>query len=148
MTMVLDPQGRQFGGMGYESNMYSSMHAPNFTDPWAHQTSNHGQFPSMKADTRPAMAMQYQQLPPTSAPVSSGSHYSTQGPDGTHMSYSQELPRSSVSYSDQQYSAPATTGASYSTSYPSMNYAQSLHQQQAQQQRKISSEVYVKLYNT
>lgn len=118
------------------------MHAPNFTDPWAHQTSNHGQFSNIKAESRPGLPM-YQPLPPTSAPVSSGSHYSTQGTDGTQsLNYHQDISRSSVSYPEQAYSSPATTSASYATSYPSMNYAQSLHQQQAQQSRKLS-EVYV-----
>lgn len=132
--MVLDPQSRQYGGMGYENSMYSSMHgAPNFTDPWAHQTSNHG-------PNRGGMPMQYQQLaPPTSTPVTSGSHYSTHGVDGaSSLSFTQDIPRSNVSYPEQQYSSPATTAASYSTSYPSLSYAQSLHQQQAQQQRKLS----------
>ena len=112
--MVLDPHSRQFGAMPYEGNMYSSMHtAPNFSDPWAHQTSNHPQ-------SRPGMSMQYQQLqPPTSTPVSSV----------------QDIPRS---YAEQHYSTPATTASSYPTAYPSLSYAQSLHQQQQQQQRKLS----------
>lgn len=119
------------------------MHAPNFTDPWAHQTSNHGQFSNMKPDTRPGMSMQYQQLPPTSAPVTSNSHYATQGADTTHsLNYPQDMSRSNVSYPEQQYSSSATSGATYPASYPPMSYAQSLAQQQAQQQRKIS-DVYV-----
>jgi len=115
--------------MGYENNMYSNLHAPNFTDPWQHQTSNHGQYGGLKSENRPSMSMQYQQLPPTSS-VASNNSYSTQLP--------QEIPRSTVSYPEQQYSSPATTGASYSTSYPSLSYAQSLSQQQAVQQRKGS----------
>lgn len=109
--------------------MYSNLHAPNFTDPWQHQTSNHGQYAGLKAESRPGMSMQYQQLPPTSS-VTSGSTYPTQ--------LAQDIPRSAVSYPEQQYSSPATAGSSYSTSYPSMNYAQSLSQQQAHQQRKGS----------
>lgn len=133
MTMVIDPQSRHYGGaIGYENNMYSTLHAPNFTDPWQHQTSNHGQYGGLKAENRPGMSMQYQQLPPTSS-VTSGSTYSTQLP--------QDIPRSTVSYPEQQYSSPATTGSSYSTSYPSLSYAQSLSQQQAHQQQRKGSEV-------
>ena len=130
MTMVIDPQSRHYGGaMAYENNMYTNLHAPNFTDPWQHQTSNHGPYGGLKSENRPGMSMQYQQLPPTSS-VASTSSYSTQLP--------QEIPRSTVSYPEQQYSSPATSGASYAPSYPSLNYAQSLSQQQAVQQRKGS----------
>lgn len=73
--MVLDAQGRQYGGMGYDNNMYQhNLHAPNFTDPWAHQTSNHGQYQTMpKPESRPSLSMPYQQLPPASASLASGS---------------------------------------------------------------------------
>lgn len=133
MTMVLDPQSRQYGGtIGYENNMYPNMHAPAFTDPWQHQTSSHGQ-------SRSGIPMHYQQLPPTSAPVTSSGHFASQAIQGTtSLNLSQDVPRSTVSYSEQQYSSPPTSGSSYSTAYPSISYAQSLHQQQAQQQRKGS----------
>jgi len=136
--MVLDPQSRQYGGMGYDSNMYSSLQTPQFTDPWAHQTSNHGHYPAMsKPESRSGMSLPYTQLPPTSAPLASGSHYSAQDV-GNSLSFIQDIPRPTVSYGEQQYSSPSTTASSYSTSYPSMSYAQSLHHQQAQQQRKLS----------
>lgn len=135
--MVLDSQNRHYGGMGYD-NMYSSMHTPQFTDPWAHQTSNHAQYSTLpKPDNRSALSMSYSQLPPTSAPLTSGSHYSTQDVEHS-LNYTQDLPRSSMSYGEQHYSSPPTTSSTYSTSFPSMNYAQQLHQQQAQQQRKLS----------
>ena len=134
MTMVLDHQSRQFGGMGFENNMYPSMHAaPNFSDPWAHQTSNH-------AHNRPNMPMPYQQLsqPPTSAPLVSSSQYATHGVSNT-LGMPQELTRPNISYPEQQqYSSPRASAQSYATSYPSMNYAQTLAQQQAQQQRRAS----------
>lgn len=117
--------------------MYPSMHtAPNFSDPWAHQTSAHAQ-------NRNGMSMPYQHLtqPPTSTPVTSASQYATSGVSNP-LSLSQDMPRSNVPYSDQQYSSPGANQASYTTSYPSMSYAQSLAQQQAHQQRKMS-EVYV-----
>jgi len=129
--MVIDPQSRHYGGaMAYESNIYSNLHAPNFTDPWQHQTSAHGQYGGLKAESRPGMSMQYQQQLPSTSSVTSGGNYATQLP--------QDIPRSTVGYPEQQYSSPATTGSSYATSYPSLNYAQSLAQQQAHQQRKGS----------
>lgn len=136
--MVLDPQSRQFGGMSYDSNMYSSLQPPQFTDPWAHQISNHGQYPTMsKAESRPGMSVPYAQMPPTSAPLSSGNHYSTRDVVNT-PSFVQDLPRSSVSYGESHYSSPASAASSFPAPYPSMSYAQSLHHQQAQQQRKVS----------
>lgn len=143
MTMVLDAQARQYGGMGYDNNMYSTnMHAPNFTDPWAHQTSNHGQYqPMSKPETRPSLSLSYQQMPPTSAPLASGSDYSTLGLNGTSsLSYHQDIPRSTGSFAEPAYTSPSAASSSYSTSYPhSLSYAQQLHhQQQAQQQRKMS----------
>lgn len=139
MTMVMDAQSRQFGGpMGYENNMYPSMHAPAFTDPWQHQTSNHAQ-------SRSTMPMPYSHMPPTSTPVTSSGHF-TQNLGSSAMAMQQEVPRS-IQYPEQQsqFSSPPSTGAAYSTSYPSMNYAQSLAQQQAhQQQQRKGSEVYVR----
>lgn len=96
------------------------MQTPNFTDPWAHQQQNHSQYAMNKPETRPALSMSYQHLPPTSAPLAS------------------DIPRSSVSY-DAQYSSPTTT-APYSGSYPTMNYAQSMAHQQAQQSQRKPSE--------
>lgn len=134
MTLVLDSNIRPYGGMGYEGNMYSSMHTtPNFTDPWAHQTSSHGQNRSS--------LLQYSHIPPpTSAPVSQPGHYAPQLGSNT-ISHPQDIPRSDASYSNQHYSSPGTNDSSYSTSYPSLSYAQSLHQQQAQQQHRKMSEV-------
>lgn len=60
--------------------------------------------------------------------------------DGTgSLNLHQDIPRSTGAYGEPQYSSPSTTASSYATTYPSLSYAQSLHhQQQAQQQRKIS----------
>lgn len=134
MTLVLDSHIRPYGGMGYDSNMYSSMHTtPNFTDPWQHQTSNHGQNRSS--------LLQYSHIPPpTSTPVTHGGHYTSQL--GGAISQAQDIPRSDVPYPTQHYSSSATNEPSYSTSYPSLSYAQSLHaQQQHQQQQRKMSEV-------
>ena len=145
--MVLDNSGRHFGGMSFEPMYPNTMHAPQFSDPWSHQnTSNGQQYPSMsKPETsRPALSMPYSQMPPVSAPLSSGSHYSSLGYQGEDvLSVGQDIPRST--YPEQPtYSAPSSTTSNYATAYPSMNYAQSLAQQQhhqaqqQQHQRKIS----------
>lgn len=141
MTMVLDAQGRQYGGMNYDHLYSNTMQAPpSFSNPWSHQTSSSpAQYQSMtKSDSqRSSLSMPpYSQLPTSSAPLASGSDYSTIGIGGSDsLNYSQDIPRSSY---EHQYSSPQTT-SSYATSFPtSMNYAQSLHQQQAHQQRKMS----------
>lgn len=133
---------RHYGGLSFEPMYPNNMHsAPQFSDPWSHQTGN-SQYPSMsKPDTsRPALSMPYTQLPPVSAPLASGSQFSL-GYDGQGILSGQDIPRST--YNEQSYTSAPTSGSSYATSYPSMNYAQSLaHQQQHQhdQQRKLSSE--------
>ena len=75
-----------------------------------------------------------------SAPLASGSQYSSLGYGGHELNVGQDIPR--TSYQQQNYSAPSSSSSTYATSYPSMNYAQSLVQQQHQQheqQRKLSS---------
>ena len=134
--MVIDNQGRHFGGMGYDS-MYSGhlQQSPHFTDPW---TSHHSssQYPSLsKQESRPtSMSMSYPQIP-VSAPMSSGSSYSNIGYGGSDLlSGPQDIPRSY----EHSYTSPSSTASYTQTAYPTLNYAQSLHQQQQQQQRKPS----------
>jgi len=56
------------------------------------------------------------------------------------LSYPQDIPRST--YSEQSYSSPSAVSSSYAPSYSSLNYAQSLAQQQQQQQhRKLSDPI-------
>ncbi|KIW56633.1 hypothetical protein, variant [Exophiala xenobiotica] len=125
MTMVIDNQVRQYGGMGYD-HMYPSMHTtPQFSDPWSHQTStSNTSFPGLsKTDSsRSTMSMPYSHMPPVSG------------------SMAQDIPRST--YGEQSYpsASTATTTSSYAPSYSSISYAQSLAQQQQQQQqhRKMS----------
>ena len=145
MTMVIDNQGRHYGGITFDPMYPNSMHtSPQFSDPWGHQTSNPNQaYPSMsKPDiSRPTLSMPYSQMPPVSAPLASGSQLSILGYGGQDvLSVGQDIPRST--YHEQNYSAPSTTSSTYATSYPSMNYAHSLaqHQQhQHEQQQKLSS---------
>lgn len=144
MTMVIDNQGRHYGGMNYDS-MYSNMHtSPQFSDPWAHSTSNSSasSFPALsKTDSsRSGMSLPYSHLPPVSAPMTQGSAFSGTGFSSTDMlSYPQDIPRST--YAEQSYSSPAVTSSSYAPSYSSISYAQQLHQQQqAQQQHQHSQQ--------
>src|ERR1700761_4686602 len=143
MTMVIDNQGRHYGGMSYD-HMYPNMHtSPQFSDPWSHQTSTtNSSFPALsKTDSaRSGMSLPYSHMPPVTSSMAQGSAYSGTGFSSTDMlSYPQDIPRST--YAEQSYSSPATT-SSYAPSYSSMsNYAQTLAQQQQHQQqnqRKLS----------
>lgn len=138
--MVIDNQGRHFGGITFDPMYPSNIHtSPQFSDPWSHQTSNQAYSSLSKPDTsRPQLSMPYSQMPPVSA--ASGSHYSTMGYGGSDMlSLGQDIPRSQ--YPEQQYSLPTASGSTYAPTYPSLNYAHSLAQQQQQQQsqRKLSA---------
>ncbi len=144
MTMVIDNQVRQYGGMGYD-HMYPSMHTtPQFSDPWSHQTStSNTSFPGLsKTDSsRSTMSMPYSHMPPVSGSMAQGSDYSNTGYSGTDvLNFPQDIPRST--YGEQSYpsASTATTTSSYAPSYSSISYAQSLAQQQQQQQqhRKMS----------
>jgi hypothetical protein len=141
--MVIDNQGRQYGGISFEPMYPSNMHTtPHFSDPWSHQTGSNQSYQSMsKPESRPALSMPYSQMPPVSAPLASGSQFSILGYGGSDvLSVGQDIPRST--YNEQNYSAPSTSGSTYVTSYPSMNYAQSLAQQQHhqhEQHQKLSS---------
>jgi len=118
--MVIDNQGRQFGGMGYDSMYSNHMQQPHFSDPWTshagHSSSHYSSLPKQESARPTSMSMQYPQIP-VSAPMSS------------------DVPRSSY---EQTYSSPTVTAGYTASAYPALNYSQSLHQQQHQQQRKQS----------
>lgn len=143
MTMVIDNQGRHYGGMNYD-HMYPSIHtSPQFNNPWSHQTSttSSSSFPALsKTDgSRSGVSMPYSHMPPVTGSMTQGTTYSGTGFPSTDMlSYPQDIPRST--YADQQYSSPSTASSSYAPSYASLNYSQSLlqQQQQQQQQRRLS----------
>ncbi|KIX98715.1 uncharacterized protein Z520_05176 [Fonsecaea multimorphosa CBS 102226] len=148
MTMVIDNQGRHYGGGITYDHMYPNMHTtPQFSDPWSHQTStSSSSFPALsKTDgARSGISMPYSHMPPVTGSMAQGSAYSSTGFSGTDLlSYAQDMPR--PNYGEQAYSSPAATSASYAPSYSSLSYAQSLHQQQQQQQqqqhRKLSDTV-------
>ncbi|ETI25833.1 hypothetical protein G647_02610 [Cladophialophora carrionii CBS 160.54] len=148
MTMVIDNQGRHYGGLSYD-HMYSNMHpSPQFSDPWSHQTgtTSNSSFPARsKTDSsRSGISMPYSHMPPVTGSMAQGSAYSgTVFSSSDMLSYPQDIPRST--YAEQSYSSPAATSSSYAPSYSSLSYAQSLHQQQQQQQqqqhRKLSDAV-------
>jgi Zinc finger, C2H2 type len=129
MTMVYK-QSRQLGGMGYE-NMYPHQHQqPVWKDSF--HTSN-AAYPPMKQETSRPMniSVPYSQMP-TSAPLASGSNYSTAGFIGSDvLSVPQDLSRT-IYPSQQQYLTASAENPVYATSgaYPTMDYAQSLQQQQ------------------
>ena len=130
-------QSRQFGGMGFE-NMYPHQQQPAWKDPFP---SANAAYPPIKQETSRPMniTMPYSQMP-TSAPLASGTNYSTTGFAASDLlSLPQDVSRTTYP-SQQQYSTASTQNTAYSTAgaYPSMDYAQSLQQQQAQQQRKLS----------
>lgn len=139
MTMVIDNQGRQYGGISFDPMYPNTMHAaPQFSDPWSHQTGSASQaYPAMsKPDTqRPALSMPYSHMPPVSAPLASGSQFSNLGYSADGLSVGQDIPRSTYA-EPPAYSAQAAQPSQYATAYPSMNYAQSLAQQQQQQQQE------------
>lgn len=120
MTMVMDNQGRHYPGtMGYDHMYQSNVHiTPQFSDPWAHQTStSSSSFPTLSKTDGSRMSMPYSHMPPVSGPMA------------------QEIPRST--YNDQAYSSPSASSSSYAPSYSSsLSYAQSLAQQQQQQQQQ------------
>jgi Zinc finger, C2H2 type len=97
--------------------------------------------------SRPQLAVPYSQMPPVSAAMSSGSQFSSMGYGGSDvLSLGQDIPRSQ--YSEPTYSASTTSGSTYAPTYPTLNYAHSLAQQQQQQHdhhRKMSHR-YVQPY--
>lgn len=135
--MVIDNQGRHYGGMNYDP-MYPNMHtSPQFSDPWSHQTStSSASFPALSKteSARSGMSIPYSHMPPVSASMAQGSAFSGTGFSGTDLlSFPQDIPRST--YGEQSYSSPATS-SSYAPSFSSLSYAQSLHQQQQHQQQQ------------
>ncbi|KAL1969134.1 hypothetical protein VTN77DRAFT_388 [Rasamsonia byssochlamydoides] len=158
MTMVIENQNRQYGGMGfdhvYQSNMHHHNHSTQFNDPWTH-TSSHSNPPvysttSMASNqlalnpvkhedvTRPtAISLPYSSIPVSAPSLVTGSNYSTAGYGGSEMLNMQhEMPRSTF---EQQPAPSYTTAAPITTftpaNYPSLNYAQSLHPPQPHQDR-------------
>ncbi|PLB55847.1 hypothetical protein P170DRAFT_422347 [Aspergillus steynii IBT 23096] len=146
MTMVIENQNRQYGGMGFDNVYQHNMphhNPPQFTDPWtAAHTSSHSTPPvyatsmglnhAKEEVSRPSpMSMPYSSIPVSAPSMVTGSSYSTTtatsypGPEVMGMQH--DLPRTSFEQ------APAyTTTSPMSTfapaSYAPLSYAPSLHQ--------------------
>jgi hypothetical protein len=151
MTMVIENQNRQYGGMGfdhvYQNNVHHQNHQPQFTDPWAH-TSSHSNAPSYSTTSmgnnqlglnsvkqhdvsRPtAISLPYSSIPVSAPSLVAGSNYSTAGYGGSEMLNMQhEMPRSTYEQPAPSYTTAAPITAFTPANYPSLNYAQSLHAQ-------------------
>ncbi|KAL9105712.1 MAG: hypothetical protein Q9227_009152 [Pyrenula ochraceoflavens] len=159
MTMVMDNQPRQYGGMAYE-HMYPhglQSAGPQFTDPWsAHSAANtsssvyptaHPMPPQPKPEsTRPtAISLPYSSIPVSAPSVVAGSSYPAAGYGTTDLlSAPQDIPRTTYG-TDPSYATSSPATSTYPpTTYPSLSYAQSLQAHQQQQQhnsRKSSNEV-------
>ncbi|KAE8163815.1 hypothetical protein BDV40DRAFT_132678 [Aspergillus tamarii] len=150
MTMVIENQNRQYGGMGFDNVYQHNMphhNTPQFTDPWtaAHTTShstppvyatsmasnpilNH---PKQEEVSRPSpLSMPYSSIPVSAPSMVTSSTYSTTPatsyPAPEVMGLHHDLPRTSFEQ------APAyTTASSMSSfappSYAPLSYAPSLH---------------------
>lgn len=143
MTMVIENQNRQYGGMGFDSVYQHNMphhNGPQFTDPWsaAHTTSHSTppvyatsmgpspiglSQPKQEEVSRPsAISMPYPNIP-VSAPsmVPGSSNYSTAPttsyPAPEVMGMQHDLPRTSFEQ------APAYTTASSMSSFAPASYA-------------------------
>ena len=149
MTMVMDNHNRQFGGMGYDNNIYSNqLHStPQFSDPWQHHSNAtttsslyHSSVPApslpAKQEHRPtSIALPYSNVPTSNPSMTTGSSYPTSLYGATDsLSLPQDIPRTTYG-TEQSYTS--TAPSSYAPSYSSLNYAQSLHSQQAQQHEQV-----------
>ena len=141
MTMVIDNQSRHYGNMGYSDNMYSShLHSsPQFTDPWGSHSTPQSQAPAYavsmaKQDVSRPMPMSYPQIPVSAPSLGSGSSYPSAGFGGSDLlSLPQDIPRSNYPQDQAFQPSPPSTSPFNPSSYSSINYTQSLHQQQQQQ---------------
>lgn len=141
-------QSRSYGDGGYSDNIYSShLHSsPHFSDPWAAQTTAQSHASALatsmpKHEASRPISLSYSQIAVPAPSMVSGNGYSRAG-YGTSdlLSLPQDIPRSNYP-SDQTYQTPVQNSTSFiPSSYNPINYAQSLHQQQQQQQviRKMS----------
>jgi hypothetical protein len=142
MTVVIENQSRHYGNMGYSDNMYATnLHtSPQFTDPWGTHSSSQSHAPAYatsmpKQEVSRSMPMSYPQIPVSASTLVSGSSYSNAGFGGPDLlSLPQDIPRSNYPQ-DGTYQTSSHTSSPFNPStYSSLNYAQSLHQQQQQQQ--------------
>ena len=148
MTMVIDNQSRHYGNLGYPDNMYSNhLHSsPQFTDPWGSHSASQSHAPAYatsmpKQEVSRPMPIAFPQISVSAPSLVSGSSYSSTGFGGSDvLSLPQDIPRSTYP-PDQTYQASPQSNNSFNpSSYPPLNYAQSIHHHQQHQQdvRKIA----------
>ena len=123
MTMVIENQNRQCGGMSFD-NVYHH-NPPQFTDPWAAaHTSSHSTPPvyatsmgnsasipinSVKSEEvgrNPAMSMPYPNIPVSAPSLVPGSNYTTAGYGPEVMGMQHEVPRSNFEQPPAYTTAP------------------------------------------
>ncbi|KAH8700785.1 C2H2 conidiation transcription factor FlbC [Talaromyces proteolyticus] len=143
MTMVIENQNRQYGGMGFDHVYHNNMphsQTPQFTDPWSH-SSSHSTPPVYTSTSmgssqlalnpikhgdvnRPsAISMPYSSIPVSAPSLVAGSNYSTSAPYGASemINMPHELPRSTIDGAPS-YTAAAPIGGFTPANYPTMNY--------------------------
>lgn len=141
MTMVIDSHSRHYGNIGYPDNTYSThlQPSPQFTDPWGPHSTSPSHVSAYatsvpKQDVSRSLPMTFPPIPASSPSLVSSSGYSGAGFGGSDLlSIPQDISRSNYT-SDQPYHTSPQPNNSFSpASYSSLNYAQSLQQQQQQQ---------------
>ncbi|KAK2740325.1 hypothetical protein FQN55_008906 [Onygenales sp. PD_40] len=149
MTMVIENQNRQYGGMGYDNAYQNHVHPspPQFNDAWAAHSSSHPPPPiyptSMPANpvkreelSRPtAISMPYPSVPVSAPSMPTSSNYNPAPPGyggSDVIVMSQEIPRTTFEQ-PQGYTSASPINGFTPANYAPMDYAQSLHHQQQQQ---------------
>ncbi|PGH01952.1 hypothetical protein AJ80_08934 [Polytolypa hystricis UAMH7299] len=157
MTMVIEHQNRQYGGIGYDSvyhHNHAAPSAPHFNENWASQHSS--SYPSSSVystpvtnagvtmnahikrdDIRPpAISLPYSNIPVSAPTMVAGNNYTATTYGGPEMLVlPPDLPRTSFEQ-PQTYTSASPMSSTFShTSYSPIEYVQSLHQQQQQQQQ-------------
>lgn len=158
MTMVIENQHRQYGGIGYDNVYQNHIHpAPaHFSDTWSSQTPSHPPpiYPSSMASNNVPMGPQPKRedvarppplsVPYSNIPVSAPSMGATTSYNPTHpynesglLVMQPDLPRTTTSFDQHpSYTAPSPMNNSFTpANYSPLDYAHSLHQHQQQQQQ-------------
>ncbi|PLB37810.1 uncharacterized protein BDW47DRAFT_34792 [Aspergillus candidus] len=150
MTMVIENQNRQYGGMGFDSvyQQHNLPHhtPPQFTDPWsaAHTSSNStppvyatsmgsSQIlnpPKQEEVSRPSMSLPYSSIPVSAPSMVPGSNYSTSAapsyPGPEMMTMSHDLPRTTFEQ-PPSYTTASSMSSFAPASYAPLSYAPSIH---------------------
>lgn len=153
MTMVIENQNRQYGGMSFD-NVYHH-NPPQFTDPWAtaHTTShstppvyatsmgNSASIPinpvkSEEVGRPTAMSMPYPNIPVSAPSLVPGSNYTATGYGPEVMAMQHDVPRTGFEQAPTYTTAPPMSSFAPS-SYAPVSYAP-IHPSQPQDARRMS----------